>query len=117
MYLTVLFVLCASLPAPAQKFLPKTIQFKGDPEYTNQELLAAAGLKQGVVLTVAEMKDHFDRLSQTGVFESVVYKFDGVDLVFTLMPAALLYPIRLENLPLIPGKELDAALHERFPLY
>jgi outer membrane protein insertion porin family len=116
-FLTVLFVLCASLPAPAQKFLPKTIQFKGDPEYTNQELLAAAGLKQGVVLTVAEMKDHFDRLSQTGVFESVVYKFDGVDLVFTLMPAALLYPIRLENLPLIPGKELDAALHERFPLY
>jgi outer membrane protein insertion porin family len=34
-----------------------------------------------------------------------------------LIPASLLYPIRLENLPLTPGSELDAKLHDRFPLY
>jgi outer membrane protein assembly factor BamA len=53
----------------------------------------------------------------TGVFESLLFKFDGVDLVFTIVPHTDLYPVRLENLPLTPGKELDAALHDRFPLY
>jgi outer membrane protein insertion porin family len=33
------------------------------------------------------------------------------------VPSTTLYPIRLENLPLTPGKDLDVALHSRFPLY
>jgi outer membrane protein insertion porin family len=51
------------------------------------------------------------------VFENVLYKFDGVDLIYSLKPAANIYPIRFENLPLIPDNSLDAKLHERFPLY
>jgi outer membrane protein assembly factor BamA len=109
--------LAACMPAPAQKFQPKTIQFKGDPEYSDAELLAAAGLKKSVVLTVAEMNEHFNRLQDTGMFDRILYKFDGVDLIYTLTPASVLYPIRLENLPLTPGSDLDAKLHERFPLY
>ena len=112
---TVLFA--ASLPADAQKFLPKSIQFKGDPEYSDQELLAAAGLKKGTVLNVAEMKDHSQKLMDTGVFDTLSFKFDGQDLIYTLVLSTTLYPVRLENLPLAPGKELDAKLHDRFPLY
>jgi outer membrane protein insertion porin family len=111
-----LALLFAAHSAGAQKFQPKTIQFKGVPEYSDQELLAAAGLKKGVTLTVAEMKDHFDHLKDSGVFETILYKFDGVDLVYTMTPAEL-YPVRLENLPLTPGKDLDDKLHDRFPLY
>src|SRR5208337_4971996 len=107
----------ACLPLEAQKFLPKTIQFKGDPEYSDQELLAAAGLKKGAVLTSAEMNEHSKRLMDTGVFDTLTFKFDGQDLVFILVPSSTLYPIRLENLPLTPGKDLDAVLHDRFPLY
>ena len=107
----------ATHPAGAQKFLPKTIQFKGAPEYSDQELLAAAGLKKGATLTVDEMKSHFQQLMDTGVFENVLYKFDGIDLVYSLKPAANMFPIRFENLPLAPGKDLDAKLHDRFPLY
>jgi len=110
-------LLAASLPLAAQKFLPKTIQFKGAPEYSDQELLAAAGLKMGTVLEFAEMKGHSQKLLDTGLFENVGFKFDGVDLVYTLTMHTELYPVRLENLPLAPGKELDAALHDRFPLY
>jgi outer membrane protein assembly factor BamA len=110
-------LLASSLPAAAQKFLPKTIQFKGAPEYSDQELMAAAGLKKGTVLAYADMKDHSQKLMDTGVFESLAFKFDGVDLVYTLIPSTSLYPVRLENLPLTPGKELDAVLHDRFPLY
>ena len=115
--LTAVTLLCAPLPAAAQKFQPKTIQFKGAPEYSSQELLDAAGLKKGTVLDFTEMKEHSQKLMDTGVFDTLNFKFDGVDLVYNLVPSATLYPIRLENLPLMPGKELDAKLHDRFPLY
>ncbi len=112
-----ILLLSASLPATAQKFLPKTIQFKGDPEYSNEELMAAAGLKAGTALSSEEIKAHSQKLMDTGVFDTVNFKFDGVDLVYSLAPNTALYPIRLGNLPLTPGKDLDAALHQRLPLY
>lgn len=117
LFLAAVFLLASSLPAPAQKFLPKTIQFKGAPEYSDEELMAAAGLKKGTVLAYADMKEHSQKLMDTGVFESLAFSFDGVDLVYKLIPHADLYQVRLKNLPLTPGKELDDALHDRFPLY
>jgi outer membrane protein insertion porin family len=110
-------VLLASLPTAAQKFLPKSIQFRGDPEYSDQELLAATGLKKGTVLTYTEMSDRGKLLVDSGVFDTVTFKFDGQDLIFYLKPADTLYPIRLDNLPLTPGTDLDARLHDRLPLY
>jgi outer membrane protein assembly factor BamA len=115
--LTALILFASGQPAAAQKYLPKTIQFKGAPEYSDQELLAASGLKTGMVLGYAEMNGHTQKLMDTGLFETLSFKFDGVDLVYTLTMHTELYPVRLENLPLAPGKELDAALHDRFPLY
>jgi outer membrane protein assembly factor BamA len=103
--------------ASAQKFQPKTIQFKGAPEYTDQELMAAANLKRGVVLSAAEMNEHSKLLMDSGVFDGVVYKFDGVDLVYQLTVAPQLYAIHLDNLPLAAGAALDARIHERLPLY
>jgi outer membrane protein assembly factor BamA len=116
-FLVFMVLLGSILPVSAQKFQPKTIQFKGDPEYSDQELLSAAGLKRGGVFTSAEMNDHSKLLMDTGVFDNLTYKFDGVDLIYTLIPSSALFPIRLENLPLTAGPELDAKLHERFPLY
>jgi outer membrane protein assembly factor BamA len=101
----------------AQKFQPKSIQFKGAPEYSDEELLAAAGLKKGVVLDYAEMNDHSKRLMDSGMFASLAFKFDGQDLIFTITPETAVYPIHLVNLPLTPGAELDAQLHETIPLY
>ena len=115
--LTALVLFASTQPAAAQKFQPKTIQFKGAPEYSDQEMLAAAGLKIGAEIAYSEMKSYGQRLLDTGLFESFHFTYNGVDLVFVLVPASALYPVRLENLPLTPGKELDAALHQRFPLY
>ena len=104
-------------PATAQEFQPKTIQFQGDPEYSTEELLAATGLKKGVVLSYTDMQDYSKRLLGSGVFASVAFKFDGQDLIFLLVPSTSLYPIHLENLPLTAGADLDAKLHEQLPLY
>src|SRR5262249_46461565 len=105
------------LAASGQQFQPKRIVFKGAPDYSDDELLAAAGLKKNAVLTVAEMKDHFAQLRDSGVFENVLYKFDGEELLFELSPAAQLYPVRIANLPLATGKDLDTKLHAKLPLY
>jgi outer membrane protein assembly factor BamA len=103
--------------APAQKFQPKTIQFKGAPDYSDQELLAAANLKRGIVLTAAEMNDHSKLLMDSGVFDGVTYKFDGADMVYQLTVAPQLYAIHLDNLPVEPGEALEARIHAQQPLY
>jgi hypothetical protein len=63
------------------------------------------------------MKDHAKLLMDSGVFDNITFQFTGVDLRYILTPAASLYPIRLANLPLPQGSELDAKLHEHVPLY
>jgi len=100
--LTALVLFASGKPASAQKFQPKTIQFKGAPEYSDEELMAAAGLKLGDVLAFDEMKSHSQKLMDTGIFETLGFKFDGVDLVYTLVLHPELYPVRMENLPLTP---------------
>jgi outer membrane protein assembly factor BamA len=116
--LTAFVLFSATQPAAAQtRFLPKTIHFKGAPEYSDQELMTAAGLKKDTSIAYSELKGHVQKLLDTGLFESSNYTFNGVELVFNMVPSTVLYSLRLENLPLTPGKELDAALHDRLPLY
>lgn len=103
--------------APAQKFQPKSILFQGDPEYSNAELLEATGLKNDAVLSYADMQVYSKRLLDSGVFASVAFKFDGQDLTFMLAPSTDLCTVRLENIPLAPGENPDAKIHDRVPLY
>lgn len=114
---TAMALACAALCAQGQQFQPKSIQFKGVPEYSHAEMMDAAGLKDGQVLTYAGMNDCSKKLMATGMFASLNFKFDGQDLTFQLTPADPLYPVRIENLPLTPGPALDAALHAAIPLF
>ena len=108
-YAAVIVLAFCVAPSQGQKFQPKTFIFNGAPQYSEQDLLAAAGIKRGAIMTSPEMNEHAKALMDSGVFETLSYKFDGVEMTFTLMPAAL-YDLKLENLPLTPGPELDAAV-------
>lgn len=111
-------LLIYSFPLLAQKKAPQqAIRFQGAPQYTQQELLAAAGLKPGVRLSSAEVKAHARQLHDTGLFKEVRFTSDRKTLLFTLTPSSDLFPMHLDNLPLTPGKELDAGIRQRFPLY
>jgi outer membrane protein assembly factor BamA len=111
-------LLICSLSLLAQKRVPPpAIRFQGAPQYTQQELLVAAGLTPGTRLNPAEIKAHARQLNDTGLFKEVRFSSDRKTLLFTLTPSSQLFPIHLENVPLTPGKELEANLHERFPLY
>jgi len=115
---SVALLLLCSLPLLAQKkVLPTAIRFQGAPQYTQQELLAAAGLKPDARLNIRDVKAHAKQLNDTGLFEAVKFTSDRKTLLFTLTPSIQLFPMHLDNVPLTPGKELDAKLHERFPLY
>jgi outer membrane protein assembly factor BamA len=112
------FLLLCALPSLAQKKTPpKAIRFQGAPQYTQEELLAAAGLKPDARLTGVEVKAHAKQLNDTGLFAVVKFSSDGRGLLFLLTPSTQLFPMHLDNLPLKPGKELDDKLRERFPLY
>lgn len=114
----VALLLICSPPLPAQKRVPpQPIRFQGAPQYAQQDLLEAAGLKPGARLSPGEVKAHARRLADTGFFKEVKFTSNRKTLLFTLTPSTELFPMRLENVPLAPGKELDAKLHERFPLY
>lgn len=112
-----LLLLCSLSLLAQKKVPPKAIRFQGAPQYTQQELLAAAGLKPDARLTFREVKAHAKLLHDTGLFEEVKFTSDSKKLLFTLTPSSQLFPMHLENLPLTPGKELDAALRERVTLY
>jgi outer membrane protein assembly factor BamA len=105
------------IPALAQSYTPQHILFKGDTGYTSDELIAAAGLKKGASITVAEMNARTKQLMDTGFFQDVSFTFNGQDLVFQISPATVLVPYDLENIPLLSNADLDARLHTRFPLY
>lgn len=113
----VLLLLC-SLPLLAQKRVPpQVVRFQGAPQYTEQELLAAAGLKPGIRMNLRDVKAHGKRLIDTGVFAAVKFKTDRRTQIFILTPSTQLYPMHLENVPIAAGKDLDERLHARFPLY
>ena len=100
-----------------QRAAQQTIRFQGAPQYTQDELLAAAGVKPGARLTAVEIKARAKQLNDTGFFAVVKFSNDTKGLLFTLTPASQLYPMHLDNLPLKPGKDLDDNLHAHFPLY
>jgi outer membrane protein assembly factor BamA len=106
----------ASPPAP-KKAPSKAIRFQGASQYTQDELLTAAGFKPNARLTAVEIKARAKQLNDTGLFAVVRFSSDAKGLLFSLTPASQLYPMHLDNLPLQPGKDLDAQLHARFPLY
>lgn len=120
------FLVFGSLPSVAQKKATnsaqrkaptKTIRFEGAPQYSQDELLAAAGLTPNMRLAPGEVKAHARQLYDTGLFAGIKFSTDSKGLLFTLTPASQLFPIHLDNVPLTPGKELEDKLHVEFPLY
>lgn len=115
---SVALLLICSLPSLAQKRIPPpAVRFQGAPQYTQQELIAAAGFKPGARLNSAAVKAHARQLVDTGMFKEVKFAYDHRTWLFTLTPSSQLFPLHLDNVPLTPGRELDARLHQRFPLY
>jgi outer membrane protein assembly factor BamA len=138
----ILLLSCAPLPAqtapkraPSKKAaVPKkeavapskwpveAITVEGNRNYTSEQVLAVAGLKVGQLAGKPEFETARDRLTASGAFETVGYKFEpgpskeGFVATFQVAEVQAAYPVRFEELG-VPDKDVEALLRARDPLY
>jgi outer membrane protein assembly factor BamA len=108
-------------PAPA-KWPVETLTVEGNRNYTREQVLAVAGFKLGQLAGKAEFDAARERLTATGVFEMVGYKFEpgpnkeGYVASFQVTEVEPAYPVRFEELG-VPDKEIDSLLRAKDTLY
>lgn len=108
-------------PAPA-KWPVETLNVEGNRNYTREQVLAVAGLKVGQLAGKPEFEAARDRLTATGVFETVGYKFEpapskqGFVATFQVTEVEPAYAMRFEELG-VPDQEIESLLRARDGLY
>lgn len=116
-FLGVITLLSVATLCHGQSFTPQSIHFTGADDYSDVELANAAGLKVGQSYTTEDLNRHAQQLLDTGLFEKISYKFDGVKLNYTVKAKPQALPMQVNNLPLETGADLDARLRAKVPLY
>lgn len=107
-----------SIAVHAQQYQPRRIVFTGYKDATTDELLAAAGLKKGETFaTPAGVQVAAQRLTDTGLFATVAFRADPVELRFSLSPAEGLAPPKYDNIPWWPDSEITSNLHTAIPYF
>jgi outer membrane protein insertion porin family len=111
------------VPAEAPSKWPiESITVVGNRNYSSEQVVAIAGLKIGQLAGKAEFEAARDRLTATGVFETVGYQFEpgpnkqGFAATFQVTEVEPSYPIRFEELG-VPDKDLEALLKSKDPLF
>lgn len=106
----------------ADSFPLLSLKVTGNHLYTQQQIIAAAGLKLGSQVSKAALDGARARLIETGAFESVGFEFGpteggkGYAGTFSVVEVEQLYPFRFEELP-GTDQQLRAFLAEREPLF
>src|SRR5215510_6809579 len=94
----------AAVPAaPASKWRVQKLAVEGNRAYTDEQVLAVAGLKAGQLAGKPEFEAARDRLIASGAFESVGYKFEpGPDklgyITFQVTETPSIFPVQFEDL-------------------
>lgn len=136
--LLALLLLLAPAPGAAQTTKPKkkapapaadptawpiqSLKVEGNHNYTKEQILAAAGLKIGQIAGKADFEAARDRLSATGVFETVSYRFgaapdsNGYAASFQVVEVGQVYPVIIQGLP-IQLADLTAWFKSKDPMY
>lgn len=113
----------AQQPSPAPGRWPiDSLTVEGASRYPADRILAIASLKPGLIAGKEELEAARNRLMETGVFESVGYRFrpsaSGKGIVVTLqvVEVAEVYPFRFERLE-APSSELVEWLKRSDPFF
>ncbi len=112
----------SAAPAVPDKWPIQTLAVEGNHVFPTTAILAVAGLKIGQVAGKPEFEDARDRLTASGAFETVGYKFlpapdgKGFHASFQVAETTSLFPVKFEDLG-VPDADLTAALTARDPLF
>ncbi len=121
----VLAAACLALSAqrPSQARWPlRSIAIEGNKLYTDQQLVAATGLKLGEACNQAAFEAARDRLLATGALETVAFHFgpaatgDGYAVTFEVAEVQQVFPLQFVNLG-VPEEEILAFLKQKDPLF
>ena len=108
--------------APSRNWPIESLTVEGNRVFPTAAILTVAGLKIGDPAGAALFDAARDRLTATGDFETVGYKFvpardgKGFDASFQVAETTALYPAKFEDLG-APEPEIAAALAARDPLF
>lgn len=98
------------------------LRVEGNHNYSQEQVLAVAGLTPGLMAGKAEFEAARDRLLATGAFESVGYKFEpapnskGYAASFQVVEVSQVFPMRFEDLD-VPAQQIEEWLRRTEPLY
>ena len=111
----------ATPPAP-DRWAIQTLTVEGNHVFPTAAILVVAGLKLGQMAGQTEFDAARDRLTATGAFETVGYKFlpapggKGFQASFQVAETTSLYPVKFEELG-VPDADIAAMLKAHDPLF
>jgi len=111
----------AGSTVPAARWPIESLRVEGNHTYTAEQILAVAGLTVGQVAGKPEFEAARKRLTDTGAFETVGYKFTpgsakGYAALIQVLEVQQAYPAEFENLH-VSEQDLRAALRQKDPLF
>jgi len=127
--LPVLVLACASLlsaqarkpsqPASSSKLI--SINVTGSTRYTQEQVIAATGLRPGQNVSEEDFKSVTRHLGETGAFSDVAYTFQfgpqGMKLALQVTDSNPFVAVRFENFVWLSDQELFEKLRTRVPLF
>lgn len=118
MFRRLFFLLAAAALAnlACAQIIAKKVTFGGVPQ-SQADLLAYSGLAPGKPLSHADIDAAAQKLMDTGLFGNIQYKYDGVELLFTMTPTDGALPVAYANFPWWDDASLTAAVEARVPLF
>jgi outer membrane protein assembly factor BamA len=107
-------------PAPPGKGVLGSVTVTGSNKFSSAAVASASGLKVGEEVGKEDLQLAANRLSSTGLFSSVKYRYssqgDSVSLEFQVTDAKTL-PVAFDNFPWFSQKELDEAIRKSVGLF
>jgi len=98
------------------------LEVTGNQNYSQEQILAVAGLRPGQIAAPGDFEAARDRLAATGAFQTIEFRFGPAPagkayaVSFHVVEAGPFFPVRFEDLPL-PDDEIKAHLRARDPLF
>ena len=98
-----------------------SVEAKGLRHFSQDQFLAASGLKLGQTAGERDFKSAAEKLGATGLFRELAYSYRyspaGLDLEFEVTENEELVPLRFENFAWFSDHELLGLLRSRIPLF
>ena len=126
-FLCLLLFCCLILVAPNkagshpvgdnQTFLLSKVSCSGSKRFREADIVKASGLKSGSTVTADELNQAAKRLSESGVFAQVSYRYDGRSAEYTVQDAQQFLPASFENFIWFTSAELITRVHDSVPLF